>query len=275
MLHKNSLVLIVQPRTMIITQEKVGMLRISKIVLPAILLFLVSMAQAAETGRVVQSYNCNFTDGSGMRELSSAIDYYLEQAANIDSEDFQKSFDAVLTPMVSSSSADFYWLTGSPNLNTFTRNTVALNGSDAGQAALARFESMSSCKSNLFFSAPVYVGTPPSRGDNVGVLEGYSCKLKPGKNAANVVAFETAIAAHAKGLGAKYNIYRWSPWLANVPADVIYLIAHDDLLSFGSENTESFTSPAWAAVGRQLNDTMDCNGALYSINLIRVPPENE
>jgi hypothetical protein len=251
------------------------MLRMSKIVLPAILLFLVSTAQAEETGTVVQSYNCNFTDGSGMRELSSAIDYYLEQAANIDSEDFQQSFDAVLTPMVSNSSADFYWLTGSNNLNTFARNTVALNGSDAGQAALARFETMSSCKSNLFFSSPVYIGTPPSKGDNEGVLEGYSCSLKAGKNMANVAAFEAAISAHAKGLGAKYNIYRWSPWLANVPADVVYLVAHDDLIAFGSENTNSFTSPSWAAVSEQIDDTMDCKGALYSINLIRVPPENE
>jgi hypothetical protein len=67
------------------------------------------------------------------------------------------------------------------------------------------------------------------------------------------------------------NVFRLLPYIANTPADLIYLIGHDDITAFGSNNTGMVTSKAGAAAGSALNQVMDCSGGLYSGNTVHVP----
>jgi hypothetical protein len=197
-----------------------------------------SNTQAEETATVVQSFNCNFINGKGTKDLDSAVTHWQEQIKKIDSEDMTNYFGAVLTPIVSNSDADFYWIGASPNLNSFARLGTAYNQSAAGQSADTRFEKMSKCKSNLFFSEQIYSGEAPAEGDNDGVLQGIGCTLKDGKTMTNVLTAEAGMNKVAAASGSKYSVYRWTPYLANVPVDLLYLVVYDDLESFASENTE-------------------------------------
>ena len=130
---------------------------------------------------------------------------------------------------------------------------------------------MSKCKSNMYFSEQIYEGMQPTEGDTEAIIQTYSCTLKKGKTMTNVMAFESIVNERNKALGAKSNAYRWLPYMADVPADLIYLVVYDDILSFGSGATDFMTSPGSEAVGAAAGNLMDCNSGLYGTRLIHAP----
>lgn len=120
---------------------------------------------------------------------------------------------------------------------------------------------MCTCESNLFFSEDIYVGSSPGEGDTDFILEGFGYTLKEGKTLANVVAAEVIFTALFAPMKSKVN----------VPVDLVYLIVHDDLMAFASYNTSITTSEAGTAAQNGLFQIMDCNGGLYSGNVVHVP----
>jgi hypothetical protein len=255
------------------------MTKIIRTIVPSILLFTLALNYAqvvqseemAETPAVVESFSCNFIDGKGSKDLDSAVSYWQSQMGKIDSADLKNYFAAIITPVRSSTDADFLWLGATPNLNSFARGTAAYAASDAGQAADARFAKMSRCKSNLFFSEQVYTGSSPGEGNTDFVLEGYGCTLRKGKTMANVVAAEAYFTAMFAAMKSEANVYRWTPYIANTPADLVYLVAHNDLISFGSHNTSVVMSEAGEAANNALFQVMDCEGGLYAGDVIHTP----
>ncbi|MCZ6501401.1 MAG: hypothetical protein O6945_02680 [Gammaproteobacteria bacterium] len=254
----------------------------SRKIIPTLLLlaFALIFAQVAqsdhhevvETPAVVEGFRCDFTGNNDAKDLDSAVSFWQSQMEKIDSPDLKNYFAAVLTPIRSNNTADFYWLGAHANLNAFARGNAAYMASEAGQAANARFQKISTCVSNLFFSENLYQGTPPQEGDNDFVLEAYGCTLKHGKTMANVQAAEAGIVGVLKAQGSKINVFRWTPFLSGLPADVVYLVAHDDLIVFGSSNTKFFMSPGGQSSQFALSTVMDCTGALYSGEVIHAPP---
>ena len=77
---------------------------------------------------------------------------------------------------------------------------------------------MSTCKSNLFFSEDIYVGSPPGEGDADFILEGFGCTLKEGKALANVVAAEEIFTALIAPMKSKVNVFRWTSFIVYVPS---------------------------------------------------------
>ena len=228
--------------------------------------------EMAETPAVIESFRCDYASGKDAGDLDSAVSYWQAQMEKIDSADLKNYFAAVITPLRSNDDADFYWLGAYANLNAFSRGSVAYMASDEGQAADARFEKMSTCVSNLYFSEMLYIGTPPEEGNNDFILEGYGCTLKKGKTMANVMAVEQAFTNAAKAMKSPVNVYRWSPFISGTDADVVYLVAHDDLIAFGSANTSLITSPSGAVNQYLINTVMDCNGGLFAGEVVHAPP---
>jgi hypothetical protein len=250
-------------------------------IVPSILLFTFALIQAqvvrsdhhemAETSRVLQVYSCNYAKGKGAKDLASAVSFWQTQMDKIDSKDMQNYFGATLTPISANTDADFYWLGGSPNLNSFARGGEAYSSSVAGQAADARFDKMSSCKSNLFFSEQIHAGMEPEEGNSDFVMEAFGCTLKKGKTRANVSAAEGSYKAMYDALGLKVNVFRLAPFIANTAVDLYYFIAHDDMVAFGSNNTHMITSKMGPAANGALNQVMECKGGLYAGNIVHVP----
>ncbi len=247
---------------------------IKNVVLPLLLLVPMTVqVHAAETGSVVETYSCHYIDGKGAKDLDSAVEFWQSQLKKIDSADLNKYFGAVLMPIKGGTDADFFWLGGSPNLNVYARGQNDYNRSSEGQAADARFAKMSKCTSNMYFSEQIYAGAPPEEGDTEAILQSYGCTLNKGKTMANVLAFEKIVIANSEALKAKTNIYRLTPYMSNTPADVVYLVGYDDLVSFGSESTDFMTSPGYDGVISALSDTMDCNSGLAAMEVVHTPME--
>jgi hypothetical protein len=252
-------------------------------IVPSMLLFAFALIQAqvarsdhhemAETPRVLQAYSCNYAKGKGPKDLASAVSFWQSQMDKIDSKDMKNYFCATLTPISANSDADFFWLGGSPNLNSFARGGEAYSSSEAGQAADARFDKMSSCKSNLFFSEQIHASIAPEEGNTDFVMEAYGCKLKKGKTRANALAAEGNYKAMYDALDMKVNVFRLAPYIANTPVDLYYFIAHDDMVAFGTNNTHMITSKMGTAADGALNQVMECKGGLYAGNIVHVPAE--
>jgi hypothetical protein len=143
--------------------------------------------------------------------------------------------------------------------------------SSEGQSADARFAKVAKCTSNMYFSEQIYAGAPPEEGDTEAILQAHFCTLKKGKSRANIMALEKMIVARSEKLNAKTNVYRLTPYMANVPADIIYLVGHDDLLSFGSSSTDFMTAPGYASLMGALGSVMDCNSSLAAMEVVHVP----
>ena len=59
--------------------------------------------------------------------------------------------------------------------------------------------------------------------------------------------------------------------MANIPADLVYLIGHDDLVSFGSSSTEFMTAPGYAGFLAAIGTVMDCNSSLAAMEVAHEP----
>ena len=91
----------------------------------------------------------------------------------------------------------------------------------------------------------------------------------------NVVAIEESWSEVVAGTGSKVNVLRWSPMVANVDYDLIYIIGHDNLAAFAANNTAQFNSSALNLAGSLLNTVMECKGGVYSVDVIQQPPQEE
>jgi hypothetical protein len=159
----------------------------------------------------------------------------------------------------------------SPNLNEFAKSTGAYYESAAGQAADARFAKMSKCTSNLFFGEPLHIGSPPTPDNTEFVLESYGCTIRAGQTMADVEAVEAEFIAMSKAQGSKSNVYRLTPYLANTPADIVYFVGHNDMVTFGKSSTMNLMSAAGAASNQSVARVMDCNGSLNGGSIIHAP----
>jgi hypothetical protein len=228
------------------------------------LLTIASFAtHAAETANVVEAFTCSYNHGKGPADLDAAIEFWNAQIDKIDNEALNGYAAGVLTPLRATLEGDFIWIGGAGNLNVTAASLSASTNSKEGQAATARFDDIADCDSNLFFSAPVYVGTPPGEDDGEAIVELYGCTLNDGKSLADAEAAEKGFNEMASAAKAGINVFRWTPFLANSPYDLAYVGVHDNLEDFGSFNTMSLTSEDGQASGALFDAAMDCESGLF------------
>jgi len=109
----------------------------------------------------------------------------------------------------------------------------------------------------------------------------YQCTLKQGKsvadvNQANAVRLKSVEAAKATDPTlAEFSAYMLTPWIANTPYDVVYLVVNDDLESFGKINTAALTSSDGQEVGAAFDAVMSCESGLFDGKAVRQPAPAE
>lgn len=225
-------------------------------------------AHMADTGPVMETFRCTFHDGKGPDDLWKAAAFFNEQVDKIDSEALDSYFAAVLTPLRASMDGDFGWIGYWPNLNTMARGLTAFSGSEAGQAAESRFADLSDCEGNVWLREPLISNYPDDDATpESDAVELYLCTLNEGATMDAAAAAEQGyVDAHAD---APIALDRWTPYLANTPYDLVYLVAHEDLTAFADLNTKWQTSEAGAANNAQFGEVMDCESGLFSGRVIR------
>lgn len=236
-------------------------------------LFIPWQLQAAETPPVIEIFDCNYNSGQDKDDLDKAVEFWQGQIAKV--EGSENYFAAVFSPIRASGPYDVHWVGANANLNQWAEYTSRFMGSDEGQASQARFDKVVSCEANLFFTEQVYAGSEVDPEDNRQVAEAYGCVLRHGKTMANVNAVEEAWTEVASSIDSKVNVLRWTPMVANLEYDLIYIIGHDDLAAFAANNTAQFNSSALSLAGSLLNTVMECKGGLYSVDVIQQPPLQE
>jgi len=248
-----------------------------------IILILTAMvawpAIGAETPAVVESFGCSLLPGKTLADFDKATAAWQADMDKIPGGD--EYFAVTMVPIRATTDVDVVWLGSYPSLNNWSKNTAAYMASAEGQASDARFDRVASCGSGLAFSQPLHVGLDAPAVNDTSVIEGYRCTLKDGKTMANVNEANTAWMKYVEAAQAadpalgKFSAYMLTPWISNAPYDVVYVIAHDDLASFGSTNTDLFTSSGGAAVGAGFDSVMRCTGGLFQGKVVRTPAGEE
>jgi hypothetical protein len=231
--------------------------------------------QAAETDTVTEGFACNLKPGKTMADFDKVTAFWQTQMDKIPGGD--ETFAAVLTPLRADTPVDLFWLGSEANLNAWAKNTAAYYASAEGRAAETEFDKVVSCESGLWFSWPVHEGLPPATVGGTSVIEAYQCKLKHGRNMANVEN------AHAKWRQyvdaakstdpslAKFSAYMLMPWLARTEYDLVYLVVNETFQDFGKLNTAAMTGTAGPAVQAAFDAAMTCEGGLFTGKVVRTP----
>ena len=244
-----------------------------EILLATLLTALAIPTHAAETDRVVEAFLCSYNDGQGPEELRSAIDFWKAQVDRIGDADLSGYGAGLLTPLRATMDGDFIWVGGNGHLNAMARGLTAAQRDPGGSQATERFFEVADCDANLYFSNPVFVGTSPAENTATeAVIELHACTLREGKTPAHAQAAETHFSSVAEATDAAVNVFRWRPFLANTPYDLVYLGVHSDLNAFASFNTQMLTSEGGKENGRRFAETMDCESGLFNGEQIRRAP---
>lgn len=225
-------------------------------------------AHTKDTGPVMETFRCTFHDGKGPDDLWKAAAFFNEQVDKLDSEALDSYFAAVLMPLRASMDGDYGWIGQWPSLRTMAEGLNTYMGSSPGNAADARFAQVSDCEANTWMMEPLVSNFPDDNATPLqDAVEVYACTLRDGATMDGVRAAERAF-VEANG-EAPIAVQRWTPFLASTPADLAYLVAHEDLASFADFNATWMTSEAGEANGALFASLMDCESGLYAGRVLR------
>ena len=100
---------------------------------------------------LVETYSCKIRSGSTMADIRSATAFWQEQVKKVASPNLDKYAGYLVTPFRGGSGeADFGWIGTYPDMMSFGRGESDFINTKEGQAANARFEKASSCRSALW-----------------------------------------------------------------------------------------------------------------------------
>ncbi len=225
-------------------------------------------AHMTDTGPVMETFRCTFEAGKGPEDLWRAAAFFNEQIDKIGSDDLDSYFAAVVQPLRASMDGDYGWIGEWPSLKTMARGLEAYLGSPAGAAADARFAEVADCEANTWLLETLIGNFPDNNATPLlDAVEIHVCTLRPGATMAAVSAAEQAfVKANAE---APIAVQRWTPFLANTPADLAYLVAHEDIGSFADFNAGWMMSAAGQANQAAFAEVIDCESGLYAGRVLR------
>lgn len=223
-----------------------------------------------QLGGIAETFSCTFNEGKGPEDIWSSAEFFNEQIDKIGSDDLSSYFAAVLLPFRASiDNGDYGWIGYWPDLNTMARGLDDYLTSKEGAAADERFLDVAVCKGNTWLRTPLLTNFPDE--DNAtpeaDAVELHWCTLRDGATLTEVEAAEAEFVA-VNG-DAAIAVDRWTPFLANTTSDLVYLVAHEDLTSFGSWQTAWQTSETGQANGEAFNELMNCESGLFTGRVLR------
>ncbi len=220
---------------------------------------------------ITESFTCEYRDGKGVDDLLAAAEFWNEQVDKIGSDDLDNYFAALLFPLRATVPTpgydDWGWIGYWDNLGSMGRGMTAYMNSEAGQAADARFNEISECRSNLWLRTPLIDNYPEDDATpDADAVELYFCTFREGTEMA---AVEAAEAGFIKANGsAAIAVDRWVPFMANTAMDLIYLVAHEDIGSFAEFNTKWQFSETGQANLAEFNEIMNCEAGVFTGRIV-------
>ncbi len=229
---------------------------------------------AAETPPATQLFICNYVEGKGIADLDEATDFFNGQIEAIGSADLSASRAFLWEPNVAITERDVLWSASYDNLNALGRANDAMANSPAGQAATAKFDEVVDCDSVILLSETLYDGEGDPVSDNQALLESYLCELHDGKTLddARAVAKDwSALIATLPTTGSLLAFMR-VPLIATGPADLSYLLVHDDMTQYAQRQTE-YMSAGGNELTARFNEVHNCESSLWNSRPVVPAPE--
>ena len=232
-------------------------------------------AYGAETGEIVEIFGCNLRDGKSMADFDATVSAWQKDMDK--NEGVKNYFAAVIVPYRAKSQYDLVWVGSNPNLNDWAKS-AAIDYTEVGRAAQARFASASTCDAGLFFGSTLYEALEEGKpGDPPAAVEAYLCNIKDGKTMADVGAAEKSAVAAVNAIKGrtpelvKYSMYRYTPWLANAQFDTITLVVNHDVTAFAASNTAWQTSAEGPKADAAFAAAETCDAGLWFGHIVHMP----
>ncbi|MEQ8859308.1 MAG: hypothetical protein RIC56_11740 [Pseudomonadales bacterium] len=227
-------------------------------------------SHTADTGPVMETFRCDFHEGKGPDDIWASAEFFNQQVDKMNSEALNSYFAAVLLPFRASMEGDYGWIGEWPSLRTMARGLQDYYASPLSAAVEKRFAEVADCRANTWFVEDLVDNYPDDDATPLqDAVEIYSCTLRDGVTMAQVSSAEQAF-VKANG-EAPVAVQRWTPFLANTPADLAYLVAHEDIGSFADFNAAWLASEAGRANQAAFAEVMDCESGLYTGRVLREP----
>jgi len=113
--------------------------------------FDTTMAFDRQPDGLVETFVCNNRAGSDSSAVRGAVDFWQQQMKKINSPDLQKYNGYLVTPFRGGAGGvDWGWIGTFPDMVSFGRGMRDYMNAKEGQAADARFEKISTCRSGLW-----------------------------------------------------------------------------------------------------------------------------
>ena len=236
--------------------------------LVSVLLMTSPFANAEEVGPIVEGFACKFQAGRGFDDLRAGVQYWNQQ---MDALGVDNYFSGIAVPIRANVEEDFYWIGVTPDLNAMGTGLQNYLTSTEGQAANARLQQIAQCRPNLFIADQLMDALPEEPDDRRAALQFHACTLHEGKSLDDAQRAEKNWVSVAESQGAQVDVSRWTPWMANTPADVVYVVINDDLTTLAARETTWLTSSESQAVDEQFEKIMNCESGIFGGQQIRVP----
>lgn len=227
-------------------------------------------AHLTDTGPVMETFRCTFHDGKSPDDLWAAADFFNQQVDRMDGEALDGYFAAVLMPFRATMEGDYGWIGEWPSLKTMARGLEEYYASPLSAAVDERFAEVAACQGNTWLLTTLIGNFPDENATPLqDAVEIYACTLRDGATMDQVGAAEQAFST--ANADAPIAVQRWTPFLANTPADLAYLVAHEDLGSFAEFNAAWMMSDAGQANQATFAELLDCESGLYTGRVLREP----
>jgi hypothetical protein len=106
----------------------------------------------------VETFRCNFKDGSDMDDWNDAVKFWQEQIPKLNSAAVNEYEAYQWTPLRGGTGADVFWVGNSTDLASWAQSTSDYEASEAGREANERFQEVSTCTSQMWMG--YWIDTP-------------------------------------------------------------------------------------------------------------------
>jgi len=210
-----------------------------------------------------ERFACSFLGDKDMDDLMSARDFYLKQSKKAGLET-PRAY--LWTPLKDHFEFDFFWFNDHSDLNAFARTTDAFHASPQMREAMARFESVADCRSDLSSRLRIYDGGTPPVTSPPAFVAYHSCELRP-----DVRMTELAdLWAHVNdvlgrlGMHKAFHLYVITPLTASpIDADIFVAEINDSATVWARRVGALQSSEPGQALQRHYDALLDCDTSLW------------
>ena len=222
----------------------------------------VAAEDAPPTPGVVDAYFCTYQPGKDRDDLLAARDNLVKVAARAD---FALNNAFVWHAFKGGAPVDFIWMSVHESLEAYGTATQTIEDSAALSAAVARFDTVAECRSNLGSARVVREGKPLPAGEGA-LVSSNLCKAKGAVSSGDVNDLRGHINAVLDGSKSfeQVSVYSIVPMTgdANSP-DVVLFSVHDSVAGWARRSTELASSAAGQSLRRHFDAMLECASSLW------------